>query len=58
MVEWNQGANYTMVKNDQYYGADKVQIDGLNFQVVKDAQSAMVAFDQGNVDYVKLTGEW
>lgn len=56
MVEWNQGANYTMVKNDQYYGADKVQIDGLNFQVVKDAQSAMVAFDQGNVDYVKLTG--
>ena len=57
MVEWNQGANYTMVKNDQYYGADKVQIDGLNFQVVKDAQSAMVAFDQGNVDYVKLTGE-
>lgn len=57
MVEWNQGANYTIVKNDQYYGADKVQIDGLNFQVVKDAQSAMVAFDQGNVDYVKLTGE-
>lgn len=57
MVEWNQGANYTMVKNDQYYDADKVQIDGLNFQVVKDAQSAMVAFDQGNVDYVKLTGE-
>lgn len=57
MTEWNQGANYTMVKNDQYYDADKVQIDGLNFQVVKDAQSAMVAFDQGNVDYVKLTGE-
>lgn len=57
MVEWNQGANYTMVKNDQYYDADKVKIDGLNFQVVKDAQSAMVAFDQGNVDYVKLTGE-
>ena len=57
MVEWNQGANYTMVKNDQYYDADKVKIDGLNFLVVKDAQSAMVAFDQGNVDYVKLTGE-
>lgn len=57
MTEWNQGANYTMVKNDQYYDADKVKIDGLNFQVVKDAQSAMVAFDQGNVDYVKLTGE-
>ena len=57
MTEWNQGANYTMVKNEQYYDADKVKIDGLNFQVVKDAQSAMVAFEQGTVDYVKLTGE-
>ncbi|MCF2638702.1 peptide ABC transporter substrate-binding protein [Fusobacterium varium] len=57
MVEWNQGANYTMVKNDLYYDADKVKIDGLNFQVVKDVQSAMVAFEQGTVDYVKLTGE-
>jgi oligopeptide transport system substrate-binding protein len=57
MTEWNQGANYTMVKNDLYYDADKVKIDGLNFQVVKDAQSAMVAFEQGTVDYVKLTGE-
>lgn len=57
MTEWNQGANYTMIKNDQYYDADKVKIDGLNFQVVKDAQSAMVAFEQGTVDYVKLTGE-
>lgn len=57
MVEWNQGANYTMVKNDMYYDAENVKIDGLNFQVVKDAQSAMVAFEQGTVDYVKLTGE-
>lgn len=57
MTEWNQGANYTMVKNDLYYDADKVKIDGLNFQVVKDTQSAMVAFEQGTVDYVKLTGE-
>ena len=40
-----------------YYDVDKVKIDGLNFQVVKDAQSAMVAFEQGTVDYVKLTGE-
>lgn len=57
MTEWNQGANYTMVKNDLYYDVDKVKIDGLNFQVVKDTQSAMVAFEQGTVDYVKLTGE-
>ena len=57
MVTWNQGANYEMVKNDQYWDADNVKIDNLNFQVIKDAQSAMVAFEQGTVDYVKLTGE-
>ena len=57
MVAWNQGANYEMVKNETYYDAANVKIDNLNFQVIKDAQSAMVAFEQGSVDYVKLTGE-
>lgn len=57
MTEWNQGANYAMKKNEAYYDAANVKVDGLNFQIVKDAQSAMVAFEQGTVDYVKLTGE-
>lgn len=57
MTAWNQGANYEMVKNETYYDAANVKIDNLNFQVIKDAQSAMVAFEQGTVDYVKLTGE-
>ncbi len=57
MVEWEQGAGYEMVKNEDYYAADEIKIDELNFQLIKDAQSAMVAFEQGSVDYVKLTGE-
>lgn len=57
MTEWAQGANYSMKKNENYYAADNVKIDELNFQVIKDAQTAMVAFEQGTVDYVKLTGE-
>ena len=55
--KWNQGANYEMVKNENYHDVANVKIDGLNFQIVKDAQSAMVAFEQGSVDYVRLTGE-
>ena len=55
--KWNQGANYEMVKNENYHDVANVKIDRLNFQIVKDAQSAMVAFEQGSVDYVRLTGE-
>ncbi|MGL5541295.1 MAG: peptide ABC transporter substrate-binding protein [Erysipelotrichaceae bacterium] len=57
MVEWNQGSTHTLVKNEDYYDADKVEVDELNFQVIKDAQSAALAFDNGSVDKVTLSGE-
>ncbi|MGL5977895.1 MAG: peptide ABC transporter substrate-binding protein [Erysipelotrichaceae bacterium] len=57
MSEWNQGSNHVLVKNDTYYDADNVMVDELNFQVVKDAQSAMLAFESGTIDFVRLTGE-
>lgn len=57
MESWNQGSNYTMVKNPNYYDAKNVKIDGLNFKVIKDEQAGIVAYGQGDVDYIKLTGE-
>lgn len=57
MVTWDQGANYTMEKNDGYYDAASVKLDGLNFQVIKEEQAAVVAYEQGAVDVLKFTGE-
>ena len=57
MTVWNQGSGYELVKNDKYYDANVVKLDGINVQLVKDSQSAVVAYEQGTVDVMKLTGE-
>lgn len=57
MATWDQGANYTMVKNPQYYDSESVKIDGINFQVIKEEQAAIVAYEQGVIDALKFTGE-
>lgn len=57
MATWDQGANYTMVKNPEYYDSESVKIDGINFQVIKEEQAAIVAYEQGVIDALKFTGE-
>lgn len=57
MTAWNQGSGYELVKNPTYYDANSVKLDGINVQLVKDSQSAVVAYDQGTIDVMKLTGE-
>ena len=57
MSAWNQGSGYELVKNNEYYDAQNVKLDGINVQLIKDNQSAVIAYEQGTVDIVKLTGE-
>lgn len=57
LVTWNQGSSYTIMKNENYYDADKVKLDGVNFQIIKDSQSSLVAYQQGEVDFTGLSGE-
>lgn len=57
LTSWNQGSGYELRKNENYYDADNIKIDGINVQIVKDAQSGVVAFEQGDLDVVKLSGE-
>jgi oligopeptide transport system substrate-binding protein len=49
--------SFNMVKNDKYYDKDSVKIDGIHFQVIKDNQSAMLAYENGELDTVMLTGD-
>ncbi len=57
MVEWNQGASWKLVKNPDYYDADKVKLDAIEYKFMGDAQSAVLEYESGNADYVKLTGD-
>jgi len=54
---WDQGNSWTLEKNPTYYDADKIKIDAIEYKVIKDAQTGVLEFESGKVDFVKLTGE-
>ena len=49
--------SFSLEKNPDYYDADKVQLDGLNYQVIKDSQQAYMSYQNGDLDIVMLSGD-
>lgn len=47
----------TLEKNPNYWDADTVKLDGIKYQVIKDSQQAMLAYQNGDLDLVTLSGE-
>jgi len=43
-------------KNEKYYNADSVKLDGLRYHVIKDAQSAILAYENNELDYAVIDG--
>lgn len=48
---------FTLEKNDSYYDADKVQLSGLNYQVIQDSQQALMSYQTGALDITLVNGE-
>ncbi len=46
------GGKITLVKNPEYWEADKVKIDRLNFVMIADENTALAAFRAGRIDYM------
>ena len=44
-------------KNADYWDAEKVQLSGIQYQVIKDSQQAMLAYQNGDLDVATLSGE-
>ena len=57
MTEWTQGHSFKIEKNDSYYDKDNVNIDGIEYKIMKDSQTAALEFESGNLDVVRLAGE-
>ncbi|MFV0255142.1 MAG: peptide ABC transporter substrate-binding protein [Erysipelotrichaceae bacterium] len=57
MESWTPGSDYSFVLNDQYYKADTINTKKVSFRFVQDTQTAMLEYQSGNIDLVKLTGE-
>lgn len=47
----------TAEKNENYYAADEVSLDGITWKVIKDNQQAVLAYQNGELDLAVLSGE-
>lgn len=45
-----------LVKNDKFFGADEVKLDGVQFRIITDSQTAALSFENGDLDVVTLSG--
>ena len=43
-------------KNDQFFGASDVKLDGVEFSIITDSQTAALSFENGDLDIVTLSG--
>lgn len=58
LIDYTPAAlSFNVVRNEYYYDKDNVNYDGIHFQVIKDNQSAMLAYENGELDVVLLSGE-
>lgn len=49
--------SFKLVKNDKYYDASRVKLAGLNYQVIKDSQQALLSYKNGDLDTIHLAGD-
>ena len=47
----------TLAKNPTYWDAGKVALGGMQYQVIKDSQQAMLSYQNGDLDVATLSGE-
>ncbi len=47
----------SLEKNPDYWDAANVKVSGLDFQVIKDSQQAMLSYQNGDLDVATLSGE-
>ena len=58
MTEWDVGGTRMVLeKNENYYNADSIQTDVINYQIIADTQQAVMSYENGDIDFVKLTGD-
>lgn len=50
LTEWNHKANLKLMKNENYYDKDKVKLDGVNFALVDDLNTAWQMYQAGELD--------
>lgn len=59
MTDWEVGGTtYTLEKNPTYYDADSVTCDKLEYTLITDEQQDILAWENGDLDVVTLSGDY
>lgn len=53
VTEWNHDDVMKLVKNENYYDADKVKLDGIDYVFIVESSTAFSAFEAGEIDYME-----
>ncbi len=48
---------FHLTKNPDYYDADRVQLAGIDYQVIQDSQTALMSFQNGELDMTLVNGD-
>ncbi|MGP4041173.1 peptide ABC transporter substrate-binding protein [Gracilibacillus sp. D59] len=56
MTEWNAEAGWKLEKNETYWDAENVALDGINVKVIKEPDTALSNYEVGELDRVTLYG--
>ncbi|SHM42108.1 peptide ABC transporter substrate-binding protein [Gracilibacillus kekensis] len=56
MTEWNAEAGWELEKNEDYWDAENVALDGISVKVIKEADTALSNYEVGELDRVTLSG--
>lgn len=58
LKDWESTSDsWNLVKNDNYWDADTVELDKITYRVVKDTQTAVNLYETGEVDRAKLSSD-
>lgn len=57
MDEWQHGEGWTLKKNEDYFDKDDIKLDEVDFKVVKDPNTELKLYENGEIDHVELKGE-
>lgn len=53
MTEWVPGSHITFSKNPNYWNAEDIKLDKLEFELIEDSNAAYSAYTSGEVDMIK-----
>ncbi|MGY0692192.1 peptide ABC transporter substrate-binding protein [Virgibacillus sp. FSP13] len=58
MTEWNHGEGWVYEKNENYWDAENVTLEKVNYKVVENTSTLVSLFQSGELDYVEVDAQY